>query len=364
MDKMTQTKFNFNNFLMGFSVAFDKVLKQNRNGVGYSSKRVSYIALRLSNYTNFTAEHFSDLNVYSLLYKLDVPLEHLEELPFIDKGICTNQEIKKILDLSCLIESNIKIEHNIVSNKDEIIDIILQQESFSDELKESFADLSSDMTFWLDLTNELQLPFFIYNFLQDFTIEIEYIQLIKLSKIVSEIIYAYTNNNNQNLIGIKCKEMCEVYHLDNKDTSRMIIASYLYAIGKLFISKEIYYKSNILTKEEITMIKAIPYFSHSILSSVFGFDDIAKLCSTYNERLDGTGAPYELEASHLSLKDRLLAILVIYQALLEEKVYRKAFSHKEAIDILKKEAIAEKLDLSIIEDLDKTFGNKIEEENK
>jgi HD-GYP domain-containing protein (c-di-GMP phosphodiesterase class II) len=138
----------------------------------------------------------------------------------------------------------------------------------------------------------------------------------------------------------------------------MIIAASLHSIGKLFIPKEIYYKSNILTKEEIDMLKAIPYFSHSILSSIFGFDDIAKLCSLYNERLDGTGTPYELDASNLSLKDRLLAILVIYQALLEEKVYRKAFCHEEAIEILKKEASANKLDLSIVEDLDRKYQIK------
>ena len=61
MDKMTHTKFNFNNFLMALSIPFDKVFKKNMNGIPFSSKRVTYIALRLSNYTNFTPEQFSDL---------------------------------------------------------------------------------------------------------------------------------------------------------------------------------------------------------------------------------------------------------------------------------------------------------------
>ena len=355
MDKMTHVKFNFNNFLMGFSNAFDKVFKKNIYNVEFNSKRISYIALRLSNYTNFTAEHFSDLSAYSLLYKLDVPNEQLSKMPFIEKTIYTDKNIKNILELSCYIENNIKIEYDIITNKDDIIATINQSEQFSQTLKESFVDLSEDMTFWLDLANNNQLPFFIYNFLQDFTIEIEYTQLIKLSEIINEIVYAYTNNTNTNTIGTLCKEMCQVYSLDNKDISRMIISANLYCIGKLFIPTEIYYKSNILTKEEIDMIRAIPYFSYSILSSVFGFDDIAKLCSTYNERLDGTGTPYELEASNLSLKERLLAILVIYQALLEKKVYREAFSHEEAIAILKEEGSKNKIDLSIVEDLDMKF---------
>ena len=358
MDKMTHVKFNFNNFLMGLSGAFDKVFGTNKFNIAFNSKRVSYIALRLSSYNYFTAEHFSDLCSYSLLYKLDIPLEHLKKMPFVEGTVYSDKNIKQILELSNFIENNLEIEHNIVKNKDYIISSIVTSNLFDETIKESFSDLSTDMTFWLDLINECQLPFYIYNFLQDFTIEIEYIQLIQLSEIVNEIIYAYTNNKNLNDIGLKCKEMCEVYNLDNKDSSRMIISSNLHSIGKLFLPKEIYFKSNILTKEEIEMIKSIPYFSYSILSLVFGFDDIAKLCSTYNERLDGTGTPYELDAANLSLKERLLAILIMYQALLEEKVYRKAFTHEEAIEILKKEAIETKIDGSIVEDLDKKFKNK------
>jgi len=353
MDKMTHVKFNFNNFLMGFSDAFDKIFKKNIYGVPFSSKRISYIALRLSSYTNFTAEHFSDLSAYSLLYKLDLPFEHLENMPFIEKKIYNDNEIESILELSSFIENNIEIKHNIIINKDEVISIVSNSDQFSAALKENFIDLSDDMTFWLNLSNDCQMPFYIYAFLQDFTFEIEYTRLIKLSEIINEIIYTRTNNKNRNTIGSKCKDMCAVYSLDPKDTSRMIIASNLHCIGKLYITDEIYYKNGTLTQTELDMIRSIPYFSYTILSSIFGFDDIAKLCSTYNERLDGTGLPYELDGSHLSLKERLLAILVIYQALLEEKVYRKAFTHNDAIEILKQEATNNKVDLSIVKDLDK-----------
>jgi HD-GYP domain-containing protein (c-di-GMP phosphodiesterase class II) len=342
---------------MGLSVAFDNVFKNNINEIAFSSLRVTYTALRLSNYVNFKAEHFSDLVAYSLLHKLDIPIEHLDQLPFIDNTIYKDKKIHELLELSNYIENNIDISYNIIINKDVITTKISESTIFSDELKENFDDLSSDMTFWLDLTQQQQLPFHIYNFLQDFTIEIEYTKLIKISEIINEIIYSYTNNKNINTIAETCQEMCKVYSMDNKDKSRMIIASNLYCIGKLFVDQEIHYKSNILTKQEIDMIKSIPYFSNLILSSIFGFDDIAKLCSVYNERIDGKGSPYELDGSNLSLKDRLLAILVIYQALLEKKVYRNAFTHEEAIAILKKEAIAKKLDLSIIEDLDKTLKN-------
>ena len=135
----------------------------------------------------------------------------------------------------------------------------------------------------------------------------------------------------------------------------MIIAINLHSLGKLFISKDIYTKKETLSNDEQIMVESIPYFTSNTLSLIYGFDDIAKQCSLFNEKLDGSGLLYEMDGSGLSLKDRLMAILIIYQALLEPRSYRDAYTHDEAIDILKEDASNGKLDISIIEGIDKIF---------
>ena len=61
------------------------------------------------------------------------------------------------------------------------------------------------------------------------------------------------------------------------------------------------------------------------------------------------------EAKSLSLKDRLLSSLVIYNALREDRSYRSAFSHEEAIKIMENEAKIGKIDESLIGIFDEVF---------
>ena len=60
-------------------------------------------------------------------------------------------------------------------------------------------------------------------------------------------------------------------------------------------------------------------------------------------------------AKSLSLKDRLLSCLVIYNALREDRVYRNAFNHTEVIKIMKNEAEIGKIDKSIVEIFENIF---------
>jgi len=353
MDKMTHTKVNLNNFLMGLSVALDKSFTPNRFNLPFNSQRVTYIALRLASYINFEDKYLADIAAYGLVFRFNLSDKELEDIPFLDINNL-DDTTKEILKLSLLIEENLNISCNIVSNINEIIKLI-DSSDITREQKENFNDLSEDAVFWLDLTNTLQLPTLIYNFLQDFTQEMEYTKLISFTTNLHTVINRYTNSFSSNDISLKMKQLCEYYNMDNKDTSRMIIAVNLHNLGKLFISKAIYSKKEELSNEEQLMVRSISYFTSNTLSLVYGFDDIAKLCSQFNEKLDGSGKPYEIDGSGLSLKDRLMAILIIYQALLEKRLYREAYTHNEAMKILRDDANNGKLDIALVEDIDKIF---------
>lgn len=352
MDKMTHAKVNLNNLLMGLSVSLDKAFAPNRYNLSYNSQRVTYIALRLASYVNFEDKYLADIAAYGLLYRFELSKDSLINIPFLDISHI-DDTTHEIMKLSLLIEENLQIESNIVINSDKIKTLISSSD-FSDTIKQNFFDLNGDMVFWLNLTNILQFPTLIYDFLKDFTIEIEYTQLIKLSSLIHNIVNSFTTKYNGDIEN-KCRILCNYYNMDNKDSSRMIIAVNLHNLGKLSISKKIYTKKESLNEDEKKMIQGIPYFTFNTLSLVYGFDDIAKICSLFNEKLDGSGKPYEMDGSGLSLKDRLMAILIIYQALLEPRSYRNAYCHKEAIEILTTEATNGKLDIALVEDIDIIF---------
>jgi HD-GYP domain-containing protein (c-di-GMP phosphodiesterase class II) len=103
------------------------------------------------------------------------------------------------------------------------------------------------------------------------------------------------------------------------------------------------------------LIKAYPYYTKKILTNIMGFNDIASWAIKVQERPDGSGYCFGFDGKNLSLKDRLLATLNSYDSLTLEKPYRKAYSHDEAIKILKTEANEKKYDLAIVEDLDRVL---------
>lgn len=354
MDKQTHTKFNFNNFLMGLSGAFDQLKVENKNGVSFDSKRVAYITLRLYSYIEYDSKVLCDVAAYAMISFIDFEKD-ITKFPFLNKEKLHDEKLKQVVAIALLVESNLEQQCNIILNKDEIINDVLSSDKFSQNIKESFKDLSSDMIFWLEMMDKLQLPNYIYNFLDDFTQEISYEDLIYLSRAINQIVYTHTLTKSDEGITKKCEVIGKKYLFENKDLSRLIIAANLQGLGKLFLPRSIFTKEEALTKKELEMIKMIPYFSGSTLGLVYGFDDISKLCLYSTEKLDGSGYLYELDGSSLSLKDRVLMILVIYHALVEDRPYRKQYSHQEAINILKAEGYRGKLDISIIEDLEKLF---------
>ncbi|ERT68268.1 hypothetical protein HMPREF0202_01838 [Cetobacterium somerae ATCC BAA-474] len=57
----------------------------------------------------------------------------------------------------------------------------------------------------------------------------------------------------------------------------------------------------------------------------------------HHERWNGKGYCYGLKENEIPLEARIVAIADVYDALRQKRVYKDGFSHKEAIEIIKKE---------------------------
>jgi HD-GYP domain-containing protein (c-di-GMP phosphodiesterase class II) len=58
----------------------------------------------------------------------------------------------------------------------------------------------------------------------------------------------------------------------------------------------------------------------------------------HHERLDGAGYPRGLKAEEIDLDTRILTVCDVYDALISKRVYRPAWSHEEAVALLRREA--------------------------
>ena len=118
-------------------------------------------------------------------------------------------------------------------------------------------------------------------------------------------------------------------------------AAPLHDIGKVGVPDSVLHKPGKLTASEYDTMK-----SHTVLGlralevveSELGkvpFISCAKdLVATHHERWDGNGYPSGLKADAIPLCGRLMAIADVYDALISERVYKRAFSHQEARDII------------------------------
>ena len=123
--------------------------------------------------------------------------------------------------------------------------------------------------------------------------------------------------------------------------SNVVLAAPMHDIGKIRIPDAILNKPGKLTKEEFEIMKRHAAFGGDIIRKTMSdveegeYCDIAYNIARYHhERWDGTGYPDGLSGEDIPLEARVMALADVYDALVSERVYKKAFSVEEARNII------------------------------
>ena len=114
----------------------------------------------------------------------------------------------------------------------------------------------------------------------------------------------------------------------------LLRAALLHDIGKLAISNRILDKPDKLTDEEFRAIQTHPVHTLRILERAPCFAPLADLAANHHEKLDGSGYPRSLDARHLDLPMRVLAVADVYEALTADRPYRGPLPVEEALAII------------------------------
>lgn len=117
----------------------------------------------------------------------------------------------------------------------------------------------------------------------------------------------------------------------------------LHDIGKVGIKDEILCKPGKLTPDEFEIMKThttVGYDAIVRAEEALGveipFLQHAKDIALYHqEKWDGSGYPEGLAGDAIPFSARLMALADVYDALISERVYKRAFSHEEAIKLIK-----------------------------
>jgi diguanylate cyclase (GGDEF)-like protein/PAS domain S-box-containing protein len=122
--------------------------------------------------------------------------------------------------------------------------------------------------------------------------------------------------------------------LENSIINDLGLLASLHDIGKIAIADNIVLKSGALTDEEYDVMKKHSEIGYKIAKSIPELSTIAIGILTHHERWDGRGYPLKLAGDNIPLNSRIVAIIDSFDAMTNDRPYRKALSGQQAIDEL------------------------------
>ena len=137
--------------------------------------------------------------------------------------------------------------------------------------------------------------------------------------------------------------------LPSQDIDKIEVAGYLHDIGKLHVPDCILNKPGPLTKPERSIINQHSYETYEILRTINGLEEIAKWAAYHHENSQGTGYPFHPSESDFSVPARIIAVADVFQALVQDRPYRKGMTFNEVFKILYDLRKEGKLDETIVQ---------------
>lgn len=139
-------------------------------------------------------------------------------------------------------------------------------------------------------------------------------------------------------IGRFCRMMGEQLGLSPKELDDLQLLSKLHDIGKIGIDDSILNKPGKLSEEEWEIMKQHPEIGHNIAMSTPQLEHIAGYILHHHERWDGAGYPIGIKGEETPVLSRILSIADAFDAMTEDRVYRKALSYEVAIREIERNA--------------------------
>lgn len=140
----------------------------------------------------------------------------------------------------------------------------------------------------------------------------------------------YTKDHCTNVASLTVR-LAEKLQMSEDFKTKIYYAALIHDIGKTIIPKEILNKPGRLTAEEYQQIQMHPIYGAQALAQVKPLEEITLAVRHHHERYDGGGYPSGLAGERIPLMARIITICDSYDAMTNDRPYRKACTHEEAL---------------------------------
>jgi HD-GYP domain-containing protein (c-di-GMP phosphodiesterase class II) len=166
----------------------------------------------------------------------------------------------------------------------------------------------------------------------------------------------YTEEHTRR-VALRAVQVGEELGLSPPRLRELATGAIVHDIGKLAVPDAVLKKPGKLTPEEFDAVKRHSQSGYRTLRELGFRESVRGLVLDHHERLDGSGYPRGLSGPAITLDARILAVCDVYDALMSARVYRDAFTHEQAIGILRDEA-GTKLDRRCVAALERVLATE------
>ncbi|HTC72752.1 MAG TPA: HD domain-containing phosphohydrolase [Solirubrobacteraceae bacterium] len=133
--------------------------------------------------------------------------------------------------------------------------------------------------------------------------------------------------------------LAEHIGMDSDFCERLRHAAPLHDVGKVAIPDAILLKPGPLTPEERAIVETHAEEGHRLVrgSSSSILDMAATIALSHQEKWDGSGYPRGLKGEAIPIEGRIVAVADVFDALTSDRVYRKAFSIEDAVQMMREQ---------------------------
>ena len=137
-------------------------------------------------------------------------------------------------------------------------------------------------------------------------------------------------------IGLYSVEMARALGWNSVEVDQIRLAAPMHDVGKIGIPDAILRKPGKLTAEEFEIMKGHAEIGAGILggSKVPLIQMAREIALSHHERWDGSGYPNGLAEKEIPLSGAIVAVVDVYDAMIHDRCYRRAFSEAQALSIM------------------------------
>lgn len=146
--------------------------------------------------------------------------------------------------------------------------------------------------------------------------------------------------------------------VSQQDLDDLRWAARLHDIGKNVVPDEILRKKGTLTSDEWRTMRRAPVEAQRILSAIPDMRNVSEIIRSVRERFDGSGYPDGLKGEEIPIGARIVAVADAYGSLIDQRPYRRAMTHDEAILELRRSS-GKQFDPKVVESFITVFKERV-----